>query len=107
MNDVDAAQHFEKLAGEVTRTAIASRGEIELARLRLCQLDQIHGGARGYRWMDLEHVGRGGYQRYGRKAFEGVVRKLPVKRCVNRVTERRHEQRVAVWRCTRDDVAAH
>ena len=105
MHDVDARHHFQQLAAEMRRCAVAPRRVVELAGLRLRERDELL--QRFRRHLRVRHQNH----RRGRKQADRheVLERVVGQRLEARVHGDRgvgHHQRVAVGRCLRDRVHA-
>ena len=105
------ASRLEQFAGEVRRRAVAGRCEIDLARARLGERDQLRHRVGGHRGIDHQDVGLGADQADRDEILLGVVVQLLVERGVGgEDAVVAHQQRVAVGSGTGDllggDVAA-
>ena len=98
MDHPDAGHGLEQFAGQVMRTADARRPVAQLIRVRARQRNQllrVFGGHRRMHDDDARHLRNVGHVR---EVLEGIVGEFRIKRDVDRVGHRRHEQRVTVGR---------
>jgi hypothetical protein len=97
MHEVQPELQLQQLDRDVRLAAVARRGEVERAGLRLRKRDQFLDRPRGHVGMDDEHVLHGGDPRDRREILEHVVRELRVHvRIDNQIAVRRGKKRVAV-----------
>ena len=91
VDDVDAGDHLEELAGEMRGGAVAAGGIGERAGLRFCERDQLLHRLRRHRRMEDEDHRRGGEVNHRREVLQAVID---------------GEHRVAVRRRPRDELGA-
>jgi hypothetical protein len=97
MHDVDTGHRLEQLAGEMRRRADPVRAEVDAAGPGPRGGDQILDVVDRQARVDDDDIERARHQGDRRKGAERIVRQLGIERRIDRVGERRHQQRVAVW----------
>src|SRR5712692_8245206 len=96
MSSIDPGHHFEQLARDMDRRAVAARSVADPARIRLRIADELGNSPRRKRWIYLHDKRIAHDARDRRDVANEVEAELVVERGVDRIRSRDHEQGMAV-----------
>ena len=105
MDEVGAGHDIEQLAGEMRRAADTRRPVGQLCGLLARELDEFLHGADTQRGVHDQNIRQRGEQRDRRKILDEVETEIGRDHAVDGVGDGALQQRVAVLRCMRDEIA--